>query len=200
VGGDTCGKTLILAGGLGTRLGHLTFRTPKPMMPIRGEPFLAYPMRHLGSLGLRKFILAVAFMPQKIRDHFGDGRDFGWEIEYSTEPYLMGTGGAVLYAQPMWGDRVLVVNGDTYTVEDWRKLIDFHGTHDKLITKAVIGGVHAGAHVVEREAFAEFSSGRNFSMERDLFPLVPYAVYPCECGFADIGTPERLEAFREAVC
>lgn len=169
------------------------------MMDVAGEPFLLHPLRHLASLGLDRFILAVAFLPDQIKDYFGDGSEFGWEIQYSTEPYLLGTGGAVLYAQPLWGDRVLVVNGDTYTVEDWRKLIAFHGTHDKEISKAVINGVHAGAHVVEKEAFSEFSSGRNISMEIDVFPVVPYAVYQCRSGFADIGTPERLEAFRAAV-
>jgi len=194
-----CDKTLILAGGLGTRLGRLTHRTPKPMVDVAGEPFLLHPLRHLASLGLDRFILAVAFLPDQIKDYFGNGSKFGWEIEYSVEQYLMGTGGAVLWAQPMWGDRVLVVNGDTYTVEDWRRLIDFHGTHDKEISKAVINGVHAGAHVVEKEAFSEFSSGRNFSMEMDVFPLAPMAVYQCSSGFADIGTPARLDAFRKAV-
>ncbi len=191
----------ILAGGLSTRLRPLTDNIPKPMLPVAGRPFLEMILDHLARLGLRRFVLAVSFRWEVIRDHFGDGSAFGWQIDYSVEPEPMGTGGAALWAQPLWGRRALVLNGDTYFPADWPEMLEAHRRSGVPATMALVparctdrfgrvevrsrrvvqflekgqsgpGWINAGAYVLEAEAFAGRRRGDCFSLERDLFPAM----------------------------
>ena len=114
----------ILAGGLGTRLGSLTQSLPKPMLPVTGRPFLHLLLEELAGQGLGHFVLAVRHRWEAVRDYFGDGSRWGWRIEYSVEPEPLGTGGATLWAQSAWGERALVVNGDSLVRGDWPAMLE----------------------------------------------------------------------------
>ena len=191
----------ILAGGLSTRLRPLTDNIPKPMLPVAGRPFLELVLGHLAGLGLRRFVLAVSYRWEVIRDYFGDGSAFGWDIDYSVEPEPMGTGGAVLWAQPRWGRRALVLNGDTYCPANWPQMLEAHRRSGLPVTMALVparrtdrfgrvevrdgrvvrfcekagsgaGWINAGAYVLEAEALAGRQRGESFSLERDLFPAM----------------------------
>lgn len=192
--------TCVLAGGLSTRLRPLTKTIPKPMIPIGPKPFLQLLLEHLSSLGLTRFILATGYLHEQIQDYFGDGRSFGFHIEHSLEPKPLGTGGAVLWAQPIWGESVIIVNGDTFLAEDWTKLLATHRARGQPITMAVArhqdrarfgsvqirgnrvigfaeknthagtGWMNAGAYVLERRVFSSFRLGQTFSLELDVFP------------------------------
>jgi len=111
----------ILAGGLATRLGHLTQSTPKALIEVAGEPFLAHQLRLLKRRGATRVILCVGHLGDRIREFAADGRRFGLEIEYSFDgPRLLGTGGALRRALPMLGESFLVVYGDSYLPCDYR--------------------------------------------------------------------------------
>jgi NDP-sugar pyrophosphorylase family protein len=111
----------IVAGGLATRLGHLTQSTPKALIEVAGEPFLAHQLRLLKSRGARRAILCVGHLGDRIREFAGDGRRFGLEIEYSFDGLrLLGTGGALRRALPLLGEAFLVVYGDSYLPCDYR--------------------------------------------------------------------------------
>jgi NDP-sugar pyrophosphorylase family protein len=129
---------VILAGGRSRRLRPLSEEAPKPMLPIGGKPFLQVLMERLAGLGLRRFILAVCFRWEAIRDFFGDGSAFGWSVEYSVEPRPLGTGGAVLHAQKLWGARALVLNGDTYLAGDWPAMLAAHEAAALPVTMALV--------------------------------------------------------------
>ncbi|MDW8464053.1 MAG: NTP transferase domain-containing protein [Geminocystis sp.] len=90
-------ECLILAGGLGTRLRQMVNDVPKPMAPINGKPFLEYLLRYLNSQGIRRVVLSVGYMKEKIVDHFGS-RFMDMEIVYSVEEEPLGTGGAIVRA------------------------------------------------------------------------------------------------------
>ena len=137
-GGQRHIPVCVLAGGLSTRLRPITEKIPKPMVEVAGEPLLKRILDHLGAVGYRRFILAVSYRWEAIRDYFGDGGAFGWRIEYSVEPEPLGTGGAVLWAQPMWGERVLVLNGDTYLPADWPAMVAAHAATDLPATVALV--------------------------------------------------------------
>src|ERR671917_1133842 len=92
-------KTLILAGGLGTRLRPLLRDRPKPMAPIKGKPFLEYQIYQLRSHGLRDLVLCVGHLAYHIQNYFGDGRDWGVQIAYAVEKEPLGTAGAIKSAQ-----------------------------------------------------------------------------------------------------
>lgn len=110
----------ILAGGLATRLRPTTEKIPKALMPVAGQPFLAHQLRLLQSAGIRKVVLCVGYRGEMIEQEFGDGRNFGVELSYSFDgPELLGTGGAVKKAQPLLGQRFLVLYGDSYLPIDY---------------------------------------------------------------------------------
>ncbi len=108
-------QSLILAGGLGTRLRPVLGETPKPMAPLAGRPFLEYLLLQLRRDGLRQVVLLTGSGSAAVRQYFRDGRDWGISIAYSDESEPLGTGGAVRHALPLLeGTRFLVMNGDSF--------------------------------------------------------------------------------------
>ncbi len=107
-------QALILAGGLGTRLGSITKDIPKPMVPLGEKPFLEWLMLHMSQQGIKHFVLCIGYLAEKIQDYFEDGSPFGWKIDYSIEKELLGTGGAIQKAFPYLQDNFLVLSGDNY--------------------------------------------------------------------------------------
>jgi NDP-sugar pyrophosphorylase family protein len=109
----------ILAGGLGTRLGERVADTPKPLLEVAGQPFLAHQLRLLASHGVGKVVLCVGYRGEQIQARIGD-RQFGVGIRYSFDaPGLDGTLGAIRRALPLLGERFLVLYGDTYLRIDY---------------------------------------------------------------------------------
>ncbi len=107
-------QALILAGGLGTRLGSLTKTAPKPMLPVAGRPFLEYLVLNLRRFDVKRIVLSVGYLHDIIESHFQDGRNLGVTIEYSVEMEPLGTGGGIRSASNMLDDSFLVLNGDTF--------------------------------------------------------------------------------------
>ncbi len=124
-------KALVLAAGLGTRLGGLTRNLPKPMLPICGRPLLAYTLDYLAAHGFRDVAVNLHFLPETIRNYFGDGNRFGVRIHYSHEPRLLGTAGAVAKLADFFADveEFLVVYGDLLVDHDLGALVAFHRQH-----------------------------------------------------------------------
>ena len=109
----------ILAGGLGTRLGKQVKDTPKPLIEVAGEPFLLHQLRLLACHGVRRVVLCVGYLGERIEERIGDER-FGITIRYSYDaPELDGTLGAIRRARPLLGERFLVLYGDTYLRIDY---------------------------------------------------------------------------------
>src|SRR5690348_13066778 len=113
----------ILAGGLATRLGELTQQVPKALLEINGEPFLAHQLRLLYSRGIRRAVLCVGHLGEKIREYAGSGKRFGIELDYSFHgPTLRGTAGAIHHALPLLGDPFFVMYGDSYLTCDYSEV------------------------------------------------------------------------------
>ena len=110
----------ILAGGLATRLGPLTEKIPKSLIPIAGEPFVAHQLRRLRSHGILRVILCVGHLGEMIERVIGDGSSFGIRVEYSHDgAKLLGTAGAIRNALPKLGESFFVMYGDSYVVCDY---------------------------------------------------------------------------------
>lgn len=110
----------ILAGGLGTRLGSTVKDTPKPILPVAGEPFLVHPLRLLLAHGFRRVVVCVGYLGERIEATIGDGSDLGLEIAYAYDPPdLAGTAGAIRGALPLLDEDFLVLYGDTYLRVDY---------------------------------------------------------------------------------
>jgi NDP-sugar pyrophosphorylase family protein len=203
----------------------LTEDIPKPMVPVAGKPFLWWQLRRLAEGGVTRFVLAVGYRRERIRDFFGDGSAFGWEVRYSEETEPLGTGGALAQALPMLPQRFLAVNGDTFLGLQWGPFLSdpweeegFDGLIGVLPQDdcSAYGRVdHDGRRLVrfvEKQASGgpgtinaglyflhrRLLTGRSgaFSLERDVLPTARMAVRPIDGDFVDIGTFRTLEGFR----
>ena len=92
-------RAMILAAGLGTRLRPLTYLMPKPMAPVLNKPVMEHIAELLAANGFTEVIANLSWLPEQIREHFGDGSDFGVELSYSEEPEPLGTAGGVRKAR-----------------------------------------------------------------------------------------------------
>jgi len=111
----------ILAGGLGTRLGHITEKIPKLLVEVAGEPFFNHQLRLLKKIGLTKIVLCVGYLGEMIVQRYGDGSMWGVELVYSFDgSKLLGTGGAIVQALPQLGEIFYVLYGDSYLPIDYR--------------------------------------------------------------------------------
>ena len=105
----------VLAGGLATRLGPLSRETPKCLMEVAGRPFIDHQLRLLQGQGVRRVVLCVGHLGEKIVDAVGDGARHGLEVAYSFDgPELRGTAGALQRALPLLGETFFVLYGDSY--------------------------------------------------------------------------------------
>ncbi len=117
---------VIMAGGLGTRLGELTKDTPKPMLPVNNKPILKHIIELFVSHGFTKFMLSVNYKAHVIKDYFKDGSELGIEIKYLEETKKLGTGGALSCIDIELDAPFFVTNGDVLTSMDYEELLNFH--------------------------------------------------------------------------
>lgn len=129
-------KAVIMAGGFGKRLRPLTDELPKPMLPIGDKPVLELIISQLQTAGISKVQLTTHYKPEAIRQHFGDGKKFGVELQYVNEDEPLGTAGA-LGSVAVSNEPMLVLNGDVLTHVDFRAMVAFHREHAAELTVGV---------------------------------------------------------------
>lgn len=136
-------EVIILAGGKGTRLGSLTHDTPKPMLPIRGTPFLERLITHLEQHGFSKIILSLGYKADRITTYFSSAKFSNSEIIFSIEPNPLGTGGAIKQAlRHTTNELTFILNGDTYIECDYKKLANCHrSTPTSILTIGTLADV-----------------------------------------------------------
>ena len=131
-------NVLILAGGLGTRLGEILGDLPKALAPIRNKPFLEYLLKFISHQGFRDVIISLGYGSDAIREYLGDGSSLGLKIRYTIERDLLGTGGAVKLAESLIeSDDFFVINGDTYFEVELREMLHFHSAQGAIATIAL---------------------------------------------------------------
>lgn len=142
-------QSLILAGGLGTRLRKTVGNRPKSMALIRGRPFLEYLVWQLKKYGLREIVLCIGYLGSQIKEYFGNGRKWGVSIRYSQERIPLGTGGAIKLTENLVkGDTLLVMNGDSFLDIALDELIEYHYQKKALATLALVEVKNVGAYGV----------------------------------------------------
>jgi mannose-1-phosphate guanylyltransferase / phosphomannomutase len=145
-------KAVIMAGGKGTRLQPLTSNQPKPMIPIVNTPCMEHIVRLLKRYGFEDILVTLEFMPEVIREYFGDGSEWGVKIDYSVEEEPLGTAGSVKYIEDRLTERFVVVSGDALTDVDLEKAVALHeerGAEVTLVLKKVDDPSEFGIVVVE---------------------------------------------------
>lgn len=133
-------KTVIMAGGKGTRISTLFPDIPKPLIPIKNtdgveKPVLEWEIISLVAQGFDDIVLTVGYMAEKIQDYFGDGSRLGAKIDYFVEDTPLGNAGALFKMRAELGDEpFLLLNADAVFDIDFVKFTQFHKKHDGLVT------------------------------------------------------------------
>ncbi|MFM2056680.1 MAG: hypothetical protein RLY71_1065 [Pseudomonadota bacterium] len=117
---------VIMAGGLGTRLGALTRDVPKPMLTVGSRPILETIVRLIAEQGFERIYLAVNYKAEQIEAHFGDGAAMGIDIRYLREQERLGTAGPLSLLPEPPSAPVVVTNADLLTKEDYGRMVDHH--------------------------------------------------------------------------
>ena len=127
---------VIMAGGKGSRLRSITNdEIPKPMVPVDGKPLLEYQVEKLKAYGIKKIVMIVGHLGEKIVDHFKDGKNFGVEIDYIFEKEPLGTAGAFYYLKDKIDAKdFMLVFGDVFFDMDFDRMEDFHFKNSALTT------------------------------------------------------------------
>ena len=135
-------KTIISAGGKGTRISNIFSDIPKPMIPIDGMPVLEREIANLKEQGFDDIIITVSHLGDIIMNYFGDGskispitgQPFGVKIEYFFEEVPLGTAGALFKLKDKLNDDFLLLNGDAVFDVDFNRFVEFHKKKGGLAT------------------------------------------------------------------
>ena len=167
-------KTIILAGGWGSRLGAITEKVPKPMIPIGGKPLLWHIMNIYSSYGFNDFIIALGVKGEVIKEYFYNfeniNNDFTVELSNGTIVYhtknsnlnwnvtLVDTGLNTLKGgrikrleNHLIDDINMVTYGDGVADIDIKELIEFHKSHGKIITVTGVNPPARFGELIEKD-------------------------------------------------
>ena len=127
-------KTVIMAGGKGTRISTIAHDIPKPMIHIAGKPVLEHEILCLKEQGFTELIITVSHLADHIANYFGDGSKFGVHIEYYIEEQPLGNAGALFKLKDKLTEDFLLLNADAVFDVDFNRLIAFHIQKGGLVT------------------------------------------------------------------
>jgi len=127
---------IILCGGLGKRLRSIVNKRPKPMAQINLQLFLDILINYISDFGFRRFILCIGYKAEWIKKYYLQKTH--WDINFSEEKILLGTGGAIKNARKfIRSNPFLVLNGDSFCRINLKKLLEYHNQKNALISMAL---------------------------------------------------------------
>lgn len=127
-------KTVIMAGGRGTRISEMFPDIPKPLIPIDGVPVLEREIISLRDQGFTDLILTVSHMADQIIAYFGDGSKWDTHIEYFVEKQPLGNAGALFKMRDKLEGDFLLLNADAVFDVDFNRFADYHRRKGGLVT------------------------------------------------------------------
>ncbi len=215
---------MILAAGRGERLRPLTDQTPKPLIEVGGRPMIEYHLDGLARAGFREVVVNTGHLGAQLPEALGDGARWGLNLHYSEEPpEALETGGGIYQALPVLGKHSFaVINGDIwcdYPLAQLRAVKcdtahlvmvdnpahnpggDFSLRAGRIANEGPRMLTFSGIAVYHPSLFDGCEAGR-----WSVVPLLRKAVNDRlvtgelhRGGWHDSGTPERLDALRQAV-
>lgn len=131
---------MILAAGLGTRLGEMTKKTPKCLMEVGGKPILEHLLKKFSDANIVDIAINVFYLGDQIKNFLKDKNNFGLNIYLSQESTLLGTGGGIKNVRPFLenDENFLVHNADVYSDVNFLEMFDFHKKNDSLVSLGVM--------------------------------------------------------------
>ncbi len=210
-------QIVILAGGLGTRLGKLTQTIPKPLIPVAEKPVIMHILDWAHGQGCRNALILTGHLGEQFQNLSHEGV----ELKFVQENERLGTGGALWNARDYLDDEFVLVWGDDYHPINYRRLFKAHTEHGLPITMTVIeghdtfnllhengvvveyskedvkssyNGYEAGTSVVKKSVIDDIAKSGVWSWEESVYPAYSGRIHAHidETPFWDMGTPERL--------
>ena len=208
-------RAVLMAGGSGTRLRPLTCDLPKPMVPVLNRPMAEHIINLLKRHDIREIIATLHYLPDVMRDYFGDGSEFGVQMKYAVEEdQPLGTAGCVKNVEELLDDTFLVISGDSMTLVlarvpnpvEFGVVITDQDHHIKRFLEKPSSSeifsdtVNTGTYILEPEVLKYLPDQEECDFSKDLFPLLlergePMYGYVSEEYWCDVG---HLEAYRES--
>lgn len=127
-------KTVIMAGGKGTRISSIASDIPKPMIRIGAKPVLEHELESLKNQGLTDIIITVSHLGNIIMDYFGNGAKFGVHIDYYFEKEPLGNAGALFKLKDKLTEDFLLLNADSIFDIDFNRFVEYHRLKGGLAT------------------------------------------------------------------
>ena len=149
-------KTVIMAGGRGTRIASVNSEVPKPMIEIAGKPILQWQIECLRAQNLTDIILVVGYLGDRIKSYFGGGGKFGVKISYVEEKEPLGTAGALYLLKDALSEDFLLLCGDVIFDVDFNRFISAHRQSNALATLFT----HPNSHPYDSGIIIADESGR----------------------------------------
>ena len=130
-------KTIILAGGKGTRFKPYSYVIPKPLMPINENPIIIYLIKSFKKYNIKNFYVSTGYKSELIKNYLGTGIKFGVKIKYYDETKPLGTAGPIskLKKDIKNDDYFFLINGDIYTEVNFKEMLNFakKGDYDMVV-------------------------------------------------------------------
>jgi NDP-mannose synthase len=173
-------KTVILAGGKGTRLAPYTSVLPKPLLPLGDRAILEVVMHQLAGQGFVDITLSVGHLAHLIEAVLGDGAGRNVDISYVREDVPLGTAGSLRLVEGL-EDTFLVLNGDLVTTFDYREVVRDHQASGNLLTIATKGRrVKIDYGVIAVEAVGDLHRVVRYEEKPVLDSIVSMGIYVME--------------------
>jgi glucose-1-phosphate cytidylyltransferase len=155
-------KSVILAGGMGTRLREETEYRPKPMVEIAGRPILWHIMKNLSQQSLKEFVICLGYKGDQIKDffvnyetrvnditvslgkngvssHLTTSTEEDWKVTLANTGLSTMTGGRIYRIRDYLNkETFLCTYGDGLADIDIKSLIEFHKSHGKIATVTTV--------------------------------------------------------------
>ena len=217
--GKTMPQVVVLAGGLGTRLGSLSERTPKSLIEVAGRPILSHILDWVAAQGCTRALVLIGHLGEQFEGFNHEGID----IVFRKEKTPLGTGGALWGARDLIEDRFVLLWGDDLHMIDYSSLVQTHNSSGCALTMTVttrhssfnlehrggrvirydkrldspdgLNGYEAGTSIVEKSVLESLGRDGSWSWEEEIYASLSglMASHLDETPFWDMGTPERLE-------
>ena len=216
-------QVVILAGGLGTRLGEKTEHMPKSLIEVGGKPILTHILDWVQGQGCNRVLVLTGH-------HGGQFDGFthtGLDLSFVQEPEQLGTGGALWNARAYLEDEFILLWGDDYHPIDYVPLVQSHRSKSSPLTMTIttehevmnlqfedgrllnyskegnvpddFNGYEAGTSIVNKSIVLEHGRDGAWSWENTIYPALAKQIHVHldSTKFWDMGTPERLQKLED---
>lgn len=210
-------QVVILAGGLGSRLGSITEKVPKSLIEVNGVPIITRILDWAFEQGCRRCLILTGHLGEMFENY-----EHELDLTFVREPKPLGTGGALWNARDQLENEFILLWGDDYHPISYSSLINSHRQNNALLTMTVteehqsmnlryengkvieynksspsknFNGYEAGTSIVDKEVIETYGKNGKWSWEETVYPALSGEItaHIDNTKFWDMGTPERLE-------